>query len=145
MKAPLTKTLVSQFSLRCKPTWVGVDGKEVLKLATLPPDAPDHAPYFVFDTNRDAPRGLGVKVSEHGNSYVIQRRVDASTVVKATVEKTTLHAPSATSLAKTSNHGSRASSLGMERSLEQSDGSLAWATCHRFPEGPQTLSRLSSS
>ena len=89
MKIELTQALVRAMSVRNRPRWV-FDGRGNPKLVweTVPDGGEAFAPYVVFDNHKHAAPGFGVKVSRHVSAYIVQRRVDAKTVRKATIEKT---------------------------------------------------------
>lgn len=77
MKISLTQTLVlHKLTIDQKPQ---ADAKgRIVYVAN-----PDRTPYFVFDAHRDAPVGFGVKVSATKKTYLVQRRVGPTRVVKA--------------------------------------------------------------
>lgn len=78
MKIILNQSLVMRLSLEKKPIDFE-DGKLTYQ------DNKPLSPYIVFDNHRDAPTGFGVKIAKTKKTYIIQRRVSSSQVVKAKV------------------------------------------------------------
>lgn len=78
MKIILNQSLVMRLSLEKKPIEFE-DGKLTYQ------DNKHLSPYIVFDGHRDAPTGFGVKIAKTKKTYIIQRRVSSSHVVKAKV------------------------------------------------------------
>lgn len=77
MKAPLTKTLVKSLKLELKPT-----GYANGKISYEP--NPKGKAYILFCSHQSSPPGFGVKVARK-KTWIIQRRVSATKVVKAKV------------------------------------------------------------
>lgn len=77
MKVPLTTTIVKNLKLESKPAGYG-NGK-----ITYQPN-PDGKEYILFCSHQDSPPGFGVKVAGK-KTWIIQRRVSATKVIKATV------------------------------------------------------------
>lgn len=77
MKISLTQTLVlHKLTIDHRPE---LDAKgRIVYIPNL-----NRTPYFVFDAHRDAPVGFGVKVSATKKTYLVQRRVGPTRVVKA--------------------------------------------------------------
>lgn len=77
MKVPLTTTIVKNLKLESKPAGYA-NGK-----ITYQPN-PDGKEYILFCSHQDSPPGFGVKVAGK-KTWIIQRRVSATKVIKATV------------------------------------------------------------
>lgn len=77
MKIPLTTTIVKNLKLELKPAGYA-NGK-----ITYQPN-PEGKDYILFCSHQDSPPGFGVKVAGK-KTWVIQRRVSATKVIKATV------------------------------------------------------------
>lgn len=78
MKTTLNQNLVLRLNLHEKPTAID-NGKLIFKNNTT------LQPYIIFDDHRDAPTGFGVKISKTKKTYLIQRRVSSTKVIKAKV------------------------------------------------------------
>ena len=77
MKVPLTTTIVKSLKLELKPAGYA-NGK-----LTYQPN-PEGKEYILFCSHQDSPPGFGVKVAGK-KTWVIQRRVSKTKVIKATV------------------------------------------------------------
>lgn len=77
MKVPLTTTIVKSLKLELKPADY-VNGK-----ISFQPN-PDGKEYILFCSHQDSPPGFGVKVAGK-KTWIIQRRISATKVIKATV------------------------------------------------------------
>lgn len=77
MKVPLTTTIVKSLKVELKPAGY-VNGK-----ISFQPN-PDRKEYILFCSHQDSPPGFGVKVAGK-KTWIIQRRISATKVIKATV------------------------------------------------------------
>lgn len=77
MKVPLTTTIAKSLKLELKPT-----GYTNGKISYEP--NPEGKAYILFCSHQDSPPGFGIKVAGK-KTWIIQRRISATKVVKATV------------------------------------------------------------